>query len=228
LADSVDWPALLTDLDRHGCHTWILYGSLARGDAHPTSDIDLLGIRDDGEPDRDTRVWNGRFLDVFIYAASRFETVGEDWLHLRRGRVLRERDGSAGRLLAQIETVYQSGPQRLADHERRSRVTWLHKMAERIGGRGPDDVEANYRRAWLLTQILEDYFRLRDRWYLGPKESLLWLKAEEPDVYAMFAEALTPAADLAAIRRLVDGVTALTETSLRRSAPADSFVATIK
>lgn len=32
-------------------------------------------------------------------------------------------------------------------------------------------------------------------------------------MYAMFAEALTPAADLAAVRRLVDGVTALAETS---------------
>ena len=213
MADSVDWSALLAGLDHHGCHTWILYGSLARGDPHPTSDIDLLGIRDDGEPDRDTRVWNGRFLDVFIYAASRFETVGEEWLHLRGGRVLRERDGSAERLLAHVETVYQAGPQRLADHERRSLVTWLHKMAERIGGRGPDDIEANYRRAWLLTQILEDYFRLRDRWYSGPKESLLWLKAEEPDMYAMFAEALTPAADLTAIRRLVDAVTVLAETS---------------
>jgi hypothetical protein len=34
-------------------------------------------------------------------------------------------------------------------------------------------------------------------------------KAEEPDRYTMFAEALTPAADLTAIRRLVDEVTAL-------------------
>jgi predicted nucleotidyltransferase len=42
LADSVDWSALLANLDHHGCHTWILYGSLARGDHHPTSDIDLL------------------------------------------------------------------------------------------------------------------------------------------------------------------------------------------
>jgi len=59
----------------------------------------------------------------------------------------------------------------------------------------------------------DDYFQLRDRWYRGPKESLGWLEAEEPDAYAMFAEALTPAVDLAAILRLVDGGTALAETS---------------
>jgi hypothetical protein len=213
VTDSVDWSALLADLDRHGCHTWILYGSLARGDAHLTSDIDLFGIRDGGEPDHDTRMWNGRFLDVFIYPAASFETVGEDWLQLRGGRVLREKDGLAARILSQVEMVYQAGPQPFAQHERQVLITWLHKMAERIGGRGPDDIEAHYRRAWLLTQILEDYFRLRDRWYRGPRESLLWLKAEEPAVYALFAEALAPGADLAAIRRLVDGVTALAETS---------------
>jgi hypothetical protein len=64
---------------------------------------------------------------------------------------------------------------------------------------GPDDIEAHYRRAWLLTQILEDYLHLRDRWYCGPKETPLWLKAEEPDLYTMFAEALTPTADLTAM-----------------------------
>jgi hypothetical protein len=87
------------------------------------------------------------------------------------------------------------------------------KNGERVGGRGPDDIEANYCRAQLLTPILEDHFHLRDRWYCGPKESLLWLKAEELDMYAMFAEALTPAADLTSIRRLVDEVTALAGTS---------------
>jgi hypothetical protein len=49
--------------------------------------------------------------------------------------------------------------------------------------------------------------------YRGPKESLLWLQAEEPDMYAMFAEALKPAADLSAIRQVVDAVTALADAS---------------
>jgi hypothetical protein len=51
-----------------------------------------------------------------------------------------------------------------------SLVTWLDKMAERIGGPGPDDIEANYRRAWLLTQILEDYFHLRTAGTVAPRK----------------------------------------------------------
>jgi len=27
------------------------------------------------------------------------------------------------------------------------------------------DIEGNFRRAWLLTALLEDYFRLRGMWY---------------------------------------------------------------
>ena len=32
----------------HGCHTFILYGSRARGDFTPSSDYDILGIRPSG------------------------------------------------------------------------------------------------------------------------------------------------------------------------------------
>jgi PAS domain-containing protein len=209
MTDPIDWSALLADLDHHGCHTWILYGSHARGDAHPTSDIDLLGIRDAGEMDHDTRLWHGVFLDAFIYPAGRFETIGGDWLQLRGARILRDRDGLAARILAETETAYQAGPSPLAEHDRRSRIAWMHKMAERIGGRGADDIEAHYRRSWLLMQILEDYFALRQRWYRGPKESFVWLKAHAPADYAAFAAALSPGAELAAIRALVARVTDL-------------------
>ena len=41
--------------DQHGCHTVILYGSRARGDATEASDYDILGIRDSGVSFRDAR-----------------------------------------------------------------------------------------------------------------------------------------------------------------------------
>jgi hypothetical protein len=65
------------------------------------------------------------------------------------------------------------------------------------------DIEADYRRAWLLMALLEDYFALRHLWYLGPKRSFRWLEAHEPRVHAAFREALRPGADVDAIRRLV-------------------------
>jgi hypothetical protein len=207
--ETIDWSALLADLEPHGCHTWILYGSRARGDAHPTSDIDLLGIRDADTADHDARLWDGVFLDAFVYPTSRFETVGADWMHLRSGRVLQERDGLGRRIVREAEQAYQAGPSPLPEPERRKLVAWHRKTVQRIAGRGPDDVEAHYRRAWLLMQSLEDYFSLRGLWYRGPKESLAWLQAHAPDDHAAFAAALVPGADLAAIRALVERVTAV-------------------
>lgn len=50
----------------HECHTVILYGSRARATHVPTSDYDLLGIREGGEDTRDARLIDGVFLDAFV------------------------------------------------------------------------------------------------------------------------------------------------------------------
>ena len=42
-----------------------------------------------------------------------------------------------------------------------------------------DDVEARYRRAMLLVDALEAWFRLRRQFYRGPKQSFAWLKEHE-------------------------------------------------
>jgi hypothetical protein len=69
------------------------------------------------------------------------------------------------------------------------------------------DLEGHYRRAWLLTSLLEDWFLLRTRWYRGPKESLRWLAENEPETHAAFAAALAPGAPIEAIESLVERVT---------------------
>ena len=48
-----------TMMDAHGCHTSILYGSRARGDATSQSDIDLLCVREDGPAIRDVYIVDG-------------------------------------------------------------------------------------------------------------------------------------------------------------------------
>jgi hypothetical protein len=61
-------PELVEDQRKtHGVHTLILYGSHARGDATPESDIDVAGFADVATTLRDARLWNGVFLDAFVY-----------------------------------------------------------------------------------------------------------------------------------------------------------------
>ena len=70
--------------DGEGCHTIILYGSRARGDAGPDSDYDLIGFRDlEGPPVRETGVRDGALLDIFIYPTQRLTEANADILHVR-------------------------------------------------------------------------------------------------------------------------------------------------
>jgi hypothetical protein len=185
----------------HGCHTVILYGSRARGDATPSSDYDVAGLREGGEPARDARLVGGRYLDAFIYPDTRSAAPDEALLHLRGGRVLLERDGHGSRLLGGLELVFARGPKPLAPGEAELRRTWARKMLERIAR---DDLEARYRRTWLLFELLEYHFALRGRWYLGPKQSFAWLAEHEPSAHAAFSAALEPGAPLAEIAALVE------------------------
>jgi hypothetical protein len=184
-----------------GCSTVILYGSRARGDAGPDSDYDLVGFRDgDGPPARETGVRDGALLDVFIYPAARLAEPGAEMLHMRGGRALRDRDGRGAAFLTRLDEVFARGPAPLPADELTARRNWAWKMLDRAG-RG--DVEGYFRRAWLLTMQLENFFLLRSEWYLGSKAALGVLQAQHPAVYALLERALTPAASLAEIEALV-------------------------
>ena len=82
-----------------------------------------------------------------------------------------------------------------------ARDAWARKMALRAR-RG--DIEGDYRRAWLLTALLDDYFVTRGRWFEGPKKSLEWLRVNLPALHHAFEVALRPGASVESIDELVD------------------------
>jgi len=60
--------ALVKELiNEHKCHTVILYGSRARGDATLQSDYDLMGVRKSGRKYRIARKQGGFYIDIFVY-----------------------------------------------------------------------------------------------------------------------------------------------------------------
>ena len=193
---------LVSPLEREeGCSTIILYGSRARGDAGPDSDYDLICFRDrEGPLARETGVRDGALLDVFIYPTGRLAEPGVDMLHVRGGRALRDRDGRGAAFLVRLDEVFAAGPEPLPADEIEARSNWAWKMLDRAAR---SDVEGHFRRAWLLTTQLENFFLLRNEWYLGPKVALGVLKADHSAVYAVLERALAPAASLAEIEALV-------------------------
>jgi hypothetical protein len=197
-------PPLVEDLQReHRAHTVILYGSRARGDATPESDVDVAGFADVDETARDARAWHGTYLDAFVYPTAVAWTADAELLKLLGGRVLLDERGLAGPLLERLATLEAQGPPALPESELRMRRVWAHKMLARIR-RG--DVEAYYRHHWLLYQLLEDCFALRGEWYRGPKQALADLRRRTPATFAAFERALTPGASPDVLQALVEHV----------------------
>lgn len=172
----------------HGCHTAILYGSRARGDATPQSDVDLVLVRETGAGIRDAHLRDGLYIDAFIYPETALAEPDAGLLRIRGGIVLCEQNGFGTALLAKVHALYEKGPPPLPDDQRRAATLWSQKMLERI--RGQATVGANYRRMQLAMQALEDYFAFRAAWFHGSKEAFAWLKQNDPDAHRAFDLAL--------------------------------------
>lgn len=194
--------ALIADQRKHGVHTLIVYGSRALGTATAESDLDVAGFADVTEILRDARLWNGIYLDAFVYPTNVLTQAPDpDLLKLRGGRVILDERQLAGGLLAALDALDRRGPPPLSEPEARMRRVWARKMLARIG-RG--DVEAHYRHHWLLYQLLEDYYAVRGEWYRGPKRAFVDLAERAPETFAVFARALAPGAALETLEALID------------------------
>jgi predicted nucleotidyltransferase len=189
----------------HGCHTVILYGSRARGTANETSDWDVLGVRKTGAPQRVARDFHGAWLDAFVNPESSFAALEPDALKLLHGRVIVDKTGFGAALMKRIVAFEAKGPPPLPQDQEEMLRVWYSKTLARVAR---DDLEARHRRVWMLFQALEDYFKLRRRWYRGPKESFPWLEKNDPETHEAFARALEPTANLDDLRLLVERVLA--------------------
>jgi hypothetical protein len=102
--------------------------------------------------------------------------------------VLRESSGSGQALLERVADLDRRGPPPLPLGERSALLFWSRRTIDRIRNRpGP---EGDYRRNVLLMQALEDYFALRGTWFRGSKEAFVWLRQNDPVVFAAFATAM--------------------------------------
>jgi uncharacterized protein len=188
----------------HTCHTAILYGSRARGDATAESDIDLLLVREEGPAIRDARLVDGSYLDAFVYPESALVTLEPGMLRLLGGVVLRERDGFGTELMRRVRELDERGPTPMPADERQALRVWSQKMLDRFRSR--HDVEIEYRRMFLVVRALEDYFGLRNAWYRGEKEAFAWLREHDAPVHALFERAARAAPSDEALTELVRAV----------------------
>jgi hypothetical protein len=55
-----------------------------------------------------------------------------------------------------------------------------------------------------LLTALEDYFLIRGQWYRGSKESFVWLKNNQPKLFAKYEKAIESDAKIEALADLVE------------------------
>jgi predicted nucleotidyltransferase len=190
-------------MEEHRCHTLILHGSYAAGEQTPASDLDMFAVRERGEHCRVGRKINGVFLDAWVYSEDNVPEP-ESLLYLHGGVVLFEKGEYGSRLLAAVRDLAVEPPPPLLPWERDFHCLWLEKMLIRsVSG----DAEGDYRRHWLLTDLLETWFRFGQIRYPGSKKAFQWLEGHRPEVYARFRKALAPGAPHEEIRLLVETVT---------------------
>jgi len=60
-------------------------------------------------------------------------------------------------------------------------------MLRRCNGNNTEEL---YRRTWLITDALENYFLMRDKWFEGPKLGLRWLADNDPQIFELFHSVL--------------------------------------
>lgn len=187
----------------HGCHTIVLYGSRAAGTANAESDYDLLGIRDGGEPTRDARRIDGAFLDAFVYIEKDLEGAAASMLQVHRGVPLLDPRGTGARLIAEVSEALRAPPPPVPKAELLARREWCKKMLGRVRRGGEVDIEAQFRRVWLLVDLLELYFVFRNKHFMGPKQSFLYLEQHDKEAHQAFRAALASGAPLSAVETLV-------------------------
>ncbi len=192
--------ALTEMIEKHHCHTIILYGSRARGDFTSTSDYDLAGFRSDPTELRIARIENGHYLDGFIYSDIVSDEKLERFLKLHGGVALKEKEGFGTHLLKNVSNLHSQGPLKLPDHELEAQKIWVLKTLDRAK-RG--DLEGNFRRVWLLHEFLAYLFESSGRWYRGPKEAFMELKTLSPILYQCYEQALLPSATLESLEELI-------------------------
>ena len=212
----MDWQAdallarLCAELQaQHQAHTILLYGSRANGSEGPGSDYDIAAFAPVARTVHDARLVDGEYLDAFIYPEAVLETPHEEHLRLLGSVVVLQRGTLATDFLTKLQSLHDQGPPPLANDEVETRIAWAWKMLERTR-RG--DVEGDFRRVWLLTTLLEDYFQLRGAWYRGPKRALQWLALNDAATYSAFCDALRPEVTHACIEDLVARVVGLAKT----------------
>lgn len=176
----------------------ILYGSYARGEAGPGSDVDVICFCS-GEQRCPVTFFLGELLiDAWIHPFADLEQDCE-LDKLLGGRVLLDQDARGAALLATISARLALPRQPLSSEQDRHLRSWVWKMLDRAAH---PDLFGAHRRHWLLHDLPEIWCELNGHHFTGAQNALRAMMRSATELDEALPLAMRPEATLEDVRRL--------------------------
>lgn len=169
----------------------LMFGSYARGDQRPTSDVDVLVITEEGAW-RDVEERDGQMFEM-VYAsfdlAKDFYSKNpndaiQQWTD---GKILYDPEGVMEELKNYIFAIREKGREPLTEKQMRHlkfekedktrAAEYLHET---------DPATANLYLQTLCQELVELYFELNRQWTPAPKQRLPYMRQAQPDMAKRF------------------------------------------
>jgi predicted nucleotidyltransferase len=186
-------------VQQYNPHTVIVYGSRARDQATDSSDIDIACYCDNTEEIKDARLFHGVYLDAWIYPTLSMDNIDEEDLRFEDGCLLLDQRGLGEKFLQRVMDKLHQGPKKPSKSDIEHTTEWIHKMLLRAAN---NDIDGQYRKIWLQFQLLEIYFQLRGKWFLGHKKSFEYLQKHDVEAFNLFEQVYANTTDYEKLNRL--------------------------
>lgn len=173
-------------ITKHRCHTVVLYGSRARGQVTLTSDYDVMGVRSRGSELRIAKKQEGFFWDVFVYPEKDLKNIDGKVFDLKHAKVLYQEGKYGTDLIRRIKKGLKIPFKKHSQFEIDVVKVWAQKELERCR---INDTQGLYRRIEFLGALVDHYFYVRQKRYLGPKAGLETMQKNDPTTFKLVKRA---------------------------------------
>lgn len=174
----------------------ILFGSWARGNNRPDSDVDLVVILSEGYR-RTVEVKGNQVFEIIYttkqsaldYWKSHLDDASGLW---SVAKVLYDKDNTVRQLKEEIEEVLQQGKKQIDDFQlgqfkfdAEDQIRYVGKIIQE------DETTANLILSNKVFALTELFFDIRQQWTPAPKQRLAKIKEVSPEYYALLQQFYT-------------------------------------
>ncbi len=155
------------------CRAAFLAGSVIRGEATVTSDLDMVILTTTPEaPYRESLLWQGWPVELFVHSEESVRRFFAGDAERRRpslpmmcaeGRILRDRDGLAGRIKAEAQALLEAGPPPLTPPEIERRRYAITDLIDDLAG-SADHAETLFIAPALADEAADLLLAVNGRW----------------------------------------------------------------